>query len=266
MKLFGKKEKTAEISNDEIKPNLTNPNETLNFKCEQFFGKNWKFVGGFIGISLLVMAYQVADISSNMKKLEQVVYENNGKVVLTTIDGRALKVVKEPLRAEYLKQFAISTFVNNFIVSKSQLTDDFEKVSFTNASQVLDSVPNLRLILKNYIESEQGAGDIRAYATWLISAVANDKLPEYISMKDYELKKYEYKDNQFEIEISIKLMAQSFIYAKNKYVSQNGVMKINAIGSFDLSKSSDINPYGMRINRIQISPVVKAEVKGWWLY
>ena len=127
---------------------------------------------------------------------------------------------------------------------------------------MLDSVPNLRLILKNYIESEQGAGDIRAYATWLISAVANDKLPEYISMKDYELKKYEYKDNQFEIEISIKLMAQSFIYAKNKYVSQNGVMKINAIGSFDLSKSSDINPYGMRINRIQISPVVKAEVKG----
>lgn len=264
MSIFSKKNKENEILNENSKSSVSNsinPNETLNYKCEQFFAKNWKFVGGFIGISILVMAYQIADISSSMKKLEQVVYENNGKVVLTTTDGRALKVVKEPLKAEYLKQFAVSTLVNNFIVSKSQLTDNFEKVSFTNASQVLDSVPNLRLILKNYIDNGQGAGDIKAYATWLISAVANDKLPEYISMKDYELKQYEYENNKFNIEISIKVTANSWIYAKNKYISQNGVIKIQAIGNFDLSKSNDINPYGMRIDRIQISPVVKADIK-----
>ncbi|OCS21962.1 hypothetical protein CFVI97532_07115 [Campylobacter fetus subsp. venerealis cfvi97/532] len=245
----------------EYKPNLNTPKETLNFKCEQFFGKNWKFVGSFIAISMLVMAYQIGDISSKMDKLTEVVYENNGKVVLTTTDGRALKVVKEPLKAEYLKQFAVSTFVNNFIVSKSQLTNNFEKIQFSNASEVLDNVPSLRLILKNFIDTPQGSGDIKAYSTWLISSVVNDKLPEYIALKDYSLDRYEYNGNKYELEISIKVIAQSWMIAKSEYVAQNGVIKIKASGSFDLAKSSDINPYGMRIDRIQINPVVKAFVK-----
>ncbi|QKG30264.1 hypothetical protein [Campylobacter sp. RM16187] len=274
MGLFSKKEKKDKTTNIEIKseaeqakqpeykPNLKSPKETLNFKCEQFFGKNWKFVGSFIGISMLVMAYQIGDISSKMDKLTEVVYENNGKVVLTTTDGRALKVVKEPLKAEYLKQFAVSTFVNNFIVSKSQLTNNFEKIQFSNASEVLDNVPSLRLILKNFIDTPQGSGDIKAYSTWLISSVVNDKLPEYIALKDYSLDRYEYNGNKYELEISIKVIAQSWMIAKSEYVAQNGVIKIKASGSFDLSKSNDINPYGMRIDRIQINPVVKAFVKG----
>lgn len=246
----------------EYKPNLKSPKETLNFKCEQFFGKNWKFIGSFIAISMLVMAYHIGEISSKMDKLTEVVYENNGKVVLTTTDGRALKVVKEPLKAEYLKQFAVSTFVNNFIVSKSQLTNNFEKIQFSNASEVLDNVPSLRLILKNFIDTPQGSGDIKAYSTWLISSVVNDKLPEYIALKDYSLDRYEYNGNKYELEISIKVIAQSWMIAKSEYVAQNGVIKIKASGSFDLSKSNDINPYGMRIDRIQINPVVKAFVKG----
>lgn len=243
-------------------PNLSNPNETFSFKCEQFFGKNWKFVGGFIGISLLVMAYEIGELSSKMETLTNVVYENNGKVVLTTTDGRALKVVKEPLKAEYLKQFAVSTFVNNFIVSKSQLTNNFKKIQFENASEVLDNVPSLRMILRNYIDTPQGAGDMKAYATWLISAVVNDKIPEYMALKDYSLDRYEYNQNKYELEISIKVIAQSWIIAKNEYVAQNGVIKIKASGSFDLSKSSDINPYGMRIDRFSINSVVKALSKG----
>ncbi|CAD7289527.1 hypothetical protein LMG7974_01604 [Campylobacter majalis] len=254
--------KSEHIEKPKYKPNLNNPKETMGFKCEQFFGKNWKFVGSFIGISMLVMAYQIGDISSKMDELTKVVYENNGKVVLTTTDGRALKVVKEPLKAEYLKQFAVSTFVNNFIVSKSQLTNNFEKIQFSNPSEVLDNVPSLRMILKNYIDTPQGAGDIKAYSTWLISAVVNDKLPEYIALKDYSLDRYEYNQNKYELEISIKVIAQSWIIAKNEYVAQNGVIKIKANGSFDLGKSNDINPYGMRIDRLIITPVIKAFVRG----
>lgn len=249
------KKQNADLGN---KINLNNPNESLNFRCEQFFGKNWKFVGGFLGIAILVMAYHIGEISSKMDKLAKIVYENNSKVVLTTTDGRALKVVKEPLKAEYLKQFAVSTFVNNFIVSKSQLTNNFEKIQFSNASEVLDNVPNLRVILKNFIDTPQGAGDIKAYATWLISSVVNNKLPEYIALKDYSLDKYEYNGNKYELEISLKVVAQSWIISKNSYVAQNGVIKIKANGSFDLSKSGDINPYGMNIDRFIITPIVKA--------
>lgn len=128
--------------------------ESLSFKCEQFFGKNWKYVASFISLALLVCAYEISNISTRMENLEEVVRENNSKVVLTTSDGRAIKVTKEPLKAEYLKQFATSVYVNHFIVSRSQLTNNFEKPNFKDYSEVLDNVPNLKNILLNFIDSK----------------------------------------------------------------------------------------------------------------
>lgn len=256
-------------NNKKISPIKT---ESLNFKCEQFFGKNWKFVASFIALALLVLAYELSEISSRMQSLEKIVFENNSKVVLTTSDGRAIKVTKEPLKAEYLKQFATSTFVNSFIVSRSQLTNNFEKPNFKDYSEALNNLPNLKNILIYFIDSKEdkehntavnaiAVGDLRAYVQWLISAVAQDKLPEYIAIKDYSLEKYEYEGNKFNLELNIKVMAQSYILSQDTYISQQGIFKIISQGSFDLSKSSDINPYGMRIERIKINPIIKSNNK-----
>ena len=246
-----------------------NKTESLNFKCEQFFGKNWKFVASFIALALIIIAYEMSSISSRMESLERIVEDNNGKVVLTTTDGRAIKVTKEPLKAEYLKQFATSTYVNNFIVSRSQLTNNFRENTFKNYDEVFENVPSIKNILVNFIDSKadkdkeivpnkQAIGDLRAYVQWLMSAIAQDKLPEYIAIKDYSVEKYEYNSNKFDIEIAIKIIAQSYIIVEDKYIQQDGVFKIKSQGSFDLNKSSDTNPYGMRIERLIISPVIKA--------
>ncbi|WP_270975484.1 hypothetical protein [Campylobacter helveticus] len=262
------KENKKEKPNGTQKKSSPRKSESLNFKCEQFFGKNWKFVASFIALALLVLAYEMSNINERMTNLEQIVQENNGKVVLTTSDGRAIKVTKEPLKAEYLKQFALSTYVNNFIVSRSQLTNDFQKVNFKNYDELLANVPNLRVILREFMDSKAdeskkievnkvAVGDLRAYVQWLIAATAQDKLPEYIAIKDYSIDKYEYSANQFTIELSIKVVAQSYILSRNEYVSQQGIFKIKSKGSFDLSKSSDINPYGMRIESLKIEPIIK---------
>ncbi|RAX56487.1 hypothetical protein CCZ01_09335 [Helicobacter monodelphidis] len=228
--------------------------ESLNFKCEQFFGKNWKYI--FFGIILgcFVIALEIHSISNRMESLEQIVLDNNGKVVFATSDGRAIKVTKTPLKAEYLKQFAISTYVNNFIYSRAQLTNDFSKPNFTKYSDILENAPNLALIFREYInkEDKQAIGDLIAYLQWLMSAIAQDKLPEYIAIKDSSVNAYEYSANHFKISLEIKVIAQSFIIAKNEYVNQNGVIKIVSEGSFDLTKSSDANPYGLRIKRFSI--------------
>ena len=244
--------------------------ESLNFHCEQFFGKNWKYIASFLGIAILIFAYELNHISTKMNDLEQVVLENNSKVVLTTSDGRAIKVTKEPLKAEYLKQFAISTYVNNLIVSRSQLTNNFQASQFKDYGEVMDNVPQIRNILTNFMDykedEEKGiqvnqvaVGDLRAYVQWLISATAQDKLPEYIAIKDYSVEKYEYTGNKFSTEIIIKVVAQSYILSENNYKQQNGNFRIISEGSFDLNKSSDINPYGLRIERIKIEPIVKSK-------
>lgn len=244
--------------------------ESLNFHCEQFFGKNWKYIASFLGIAILVSAYELHNISSKINDLEQVVLENNEKVVLTTSDGRAIKVTKEPLKAEYLKQFAISTYINNLIVSRSQLTNNFKTNQFKDYGEVMDNVPQIRNILTNFMDykedEEKGikvnqiaVGDLRAYVQWLISATAQDKLPEYIAIKDYSVEKYEYTGNKFSTEIIIKVVAQSYILSDNTYKQQIGNFKIISDGSFDLNKSSDINPYGMRIERLKIEPITKSK-------
>ena len=244
--------------------------ESLNFHCEQFFGKNWKYIASFLGVAILVSAYELHNISSKINDLEQVVLENNEKVVLTTSDGRAIKVTKEPLKAEYLKQFAISTYINNLIVSRSQLTNNFKTNQFKDYGEVMDNVPQIRNILTNFMDykedEEKGikvnqiaVGDLRAYVQWLISATAQDKLPEYIAIKDYSVEKYEYTGNKFSTEIIIKVVAQSYILSDNTYKQQIGNFKIISGGSFDLNKSSDINPYGMRIERLKIEPITKSK-------
>ena len=273
MGLFGGKkikqattpEQQAELQEEQNRAN-TNPNphhESFNFKCEQFLGKNWKYVFTTVALVGLIGAYELNQISKRMKTLEDVVRENNEKVVMTTTDGRAIKVTKEPLRAELLKAYAIGVFVNNFVVSRTQLTDNFNNVIFKKYSDVIDNVRTLNLIYNEYIETAEGKadkvaiGDFTAYLQWLISAVAQDKLPEYILIKDFIVDKYQYDGNQFEISITLKVSAQSYILARNAYVAQDGLFGITAKGSFSLENSSDVNPYGMRIHRMKFSPIVK---------
>lgn len=253
-----------EAKQDEIKNKKEeSKTESLNFKCEQFFGKNWKYIFFFIAISVLVIAYEIHSINSRMTDLEQTVAENNGKVVMTTIDGRAIKVTKEPLKAELLKQFVASSLVNNLVISRSILTNDFSRLAYKDYPELLSSVQVLGFFYKNFINSEgeerdkQAIGDYIAYLQWLLSAIAQDKLPEFISIKNYNIDNYQYDNSKFTIEISIKVVAQSYIIAKDSYNTQQGIFKIYAEGSFDLTKSADTNPYGMRVHRLIITPLTK---------
>lgn len=260
--------KPKNTKNVKERANILSQKESLNFKCEYFFGKNWKYVASFIGVSVLVASCELHNISGRMEKLEQVVLENNEKVVLTTTDGRAIKVTKEPLKAEYLKMFVVSTLVNNFVVSRSQLTNNFSEVAFKNYDAVLDNVPQIRNILRNFIDykndpeknikvNQIAVGDLRGYVQWLINAVAQDRLPEYIAIKDYSVEKYEYEGDKFDIKVIIKVVTQSYIIAKNEYQQGAGEFGITATGKFYLERSSDVNPYGLRIETLRISPVTK---------
>lgn len=225
--------------------------ESINFKAEQFFGKNWKFIFWGLMLTILVMTYELHLISDRMQTLEKVVYDNNSKVVVTTIDGRVIRVEKEPLKAEYLQQFVISTLVNNFIVSRASLTNNFKKTSFTQYSEILENSQGLANIYKNYLgnpsENKQAFGDFTSYLQWILSAIAQDKLPEYIDIKNYKVSNYVYKGNSFNIQLEIQVALASYIIAKNEYVNQVGTIKINASGDFDLQRATDFNPYGMRI-------------------
>jgi hypothetical protein len=235
--------------------------ETLSWKAEVFFAKNWKYLFWGIIAAILIVMWEVHSINNRMESLEKTVAENNNKVVLTTTDGRAIKVLKTPIKAEYLKQYIMSTFVNNFIVSRAQLTDNFQRNVFKKYSDILESSKPLAMIYNEYLDKDnkQALGDFASYLQWLLSAIGQDKLPEYIAIRDYSISSYEYLENTFKVVLDVKVTAQSYILAQNQYLTQEGTIKISASGTFSLELSSDNNPYGMRISRFGINMITKGK-------
>jgi len=233
--------------------------ENLAWRTERFFAKNWKFIFWGLVIAILVVAYEIYGINSRMTSLEKTIAENNAKVVLTTMDGRAIKVQKTPLKAELLKKYVVSMLVNNLLVDRAALTHNFEKNDFKKYSDILKSSKNLATIYTDFIDHDDkvAMGYFISYLNWILTAIAQDKLPEFISIKDYRVDQYTYNGNKFHVEISIKVKTQNYIVGQDKYVTKNGIVKISADGYFDLEKSSDINPYGVRITKFKIEMPTK---------
>lgn len=238
-------------------------NETLSFKCELFFAKNWKYIFWGLILAVIVIAYELTGIKSQMKRLENVIYENNSKVVLTTSDGRAIKVTKTPLKAEYLEKYAVSIIVNSFVVSRSQITQNFEKNNIREYKDVLENSKSLGNIYLNYLnlKDKDSVGQFISYIQWLISAIAQDKLPEFINIANYNVNSFEFNENKFKLDLSINVIAQSYILAKGEYKTEKGQIRIKATGDFDLSRSSDENPYGMYILSFNIEPITKGKMR-----
>lgn len=235
--------------------------ESREYKAEMFFAKNWKFIFWGLIIVLLLQLWEWNSLTKRMTSLENTVRENNDKVVLTTTDGRAVKVTKEPIKAEFLKNYAVSTFANSFIIGRAGLTGDFEKSKFVNPSDILDSSPSLANIWSNFIlqDDKIAKGKFTSYLRWLISAVANDKLPEFISINNYNVDKYEYEGNKFTLRVNVNVSIQSYILSLGKYVSSKGTVTVEGTGQFDLKNSTENNPYGMSITDFKINMVTKGQ-------
>jgi len=233
--------------------------EPISYKAEMYFAKNWKFIFWGIILAIIFIGYELNIISARMSKLETVVRNNNGKVVFTTADGRAIRVAKTPLKAEYLKQNVISTYVNNFIVGRANITNKFTQAKFVKPSDILAHNKKLANIWKNFIkdDNQKAKGEFVSYLEWLINAIAKNKLPEYIAIRDYTVDTYEYGDNKYRLIIDIKVDIQSYIISLGKYVSRKGIIKIKGAGEFDFKNSTDSNPYGMTIDDFSIDMVTK---------
>lgn len=233
--------------------------ESLSFKAEMFFAKNWKFIFWGLIIVLILQTYRWHDLSNSMRSLEDTVRDNNSKVVLTTVDGRAIKVTKEPIKAEYLKAYAVSKFANGFIVGRANITNNFEDTSIIKASDVLKNTAILGDIWTNFIKDDDKLmkGKFVSYLNWLINAIAIDKLPEFIAIQNYNVDKFEYEGNKFKIGLTVTVNAQSYILSLGKYVSNKGQITIEGEGGFDLNDSTDTNPYGMSITDFKINMITK---------
>jgi hypothetical protein len=225
--------------------------EPLNWKAEPFFAKDWKYL--FFGtiLVLLIVAWEIYSINSRMDSFKKTVVEDNGKFV-----NAAEKIANTPFRAEYLKEYIMPVFANNFIVSRAQFIGN----SFKNRDDILANSKTLRMAQKYLNNSSiQANRDFTNYLQWLLNAVNEDKLPEYITIKDYSYigGSYDYNGNRFWANFNVAVTALSWSVAQVRDVRHDGMIKVSANGTFDLGSSSGNNPYGIKIDGFAINMITK---------
>jgi hypothetical protein len=231
--------------------------ESLSWRTELFFTKNWKYFFWGIILFILIVAWKIHLVNGKIENLEGVVAKNNGKVVLVTTDGRAVGVIKSPLQKEYLMRYAVSVFANNFIVSRYDVTNNFKKNSFSNATEVLANSEKLTMAHKEYLNNsnEQALKSFSTYLQWLLTAVNEDKLPEYITLKNYYINSYDYNGSSFWADFNIGVIVQS----RTNNIRRDETIRVSANYTFDLGASSDSNPHGVKINEFAINMTTKGK-------
>lgn len=234
--------------------------ETFSFNMERYIAKNWKYLFWSIIILFFCVTAFFYEAMKEISLMRQELSKNITSVVMTTVDGRAIKVEKSPIEAKFLEKHIGYMLANSLIVDRAELTDNFKIDHITDWKDLLQhSQHKLKLFLLNYIDNKdaEAVGQFLGYVKYLLAAIPQDKLPEYISTLGYDITQFTFKNNSFEIKEEVRVATLNYDIATQKYIKKQGVVTIAASGDFDLALSNDLNPYGLRFKTLKMGMVKK---------
>lgn len=240
---------------EEMKPQ----EEGFSFRAERFFGKNWFLIALLSFVTVFYSLYVSEKTATTINELKAIVKNNNLYTVMTTTDGRAIKVVKQKVEPKFLEKWIAKSLVSNLIVSRAELTNNYQVNKFTSADDVYENSYKLRFIWtdvlnKNNVNAKK---DFAGYLNNLKGMLGQDMLPEVITINNYSVEKFSFKSNTFDSEISVKVGTTNYNIAEDIHYEKVGVITIKAKGNLDLSKSTELNPYGLLLDSFTIELVTK---------
>lgn len=238
---------------------VSTEDETVVYKAERLFAKNWFIIAIFsIAVSFYAL-YVAQDTAQANKELKEEVRSNNLYVVFTTADGRSIKVQKTKIEPKYIEKWLARTLVDNLIVSRAELTDNYRISKFTSPADVIKNSHKLQFIYtdlmnKNDVESQKY---LRTYLFKLQAMMAENTLPEIITINEYNNEYFNFNENNFSIKINAKVFTINYDISTDEKYEKIGVVPIEVEGYVDLSKSTELNPYGLIIKSFKIGVISK---------
>lgn len=249
--------------NDELKEkkiiNEIAKDESILFKAERIFAKNW-FIIALLSFSVTFYALYVSEKTANaIKKLEDTVYTNNLYTIMTTVDGRSIKVKKTKLEAKFIEKWLAKTLVTNFIVSRSELTHNFSITQFSTPRDVIKNSYKLQFIYTDLMskEDKEVQQNLRTYLFKLQSMLGEDTMPEFITINNYHTEYFKFNSNEFSMKVNVSVGTINYDISRDEKYEKKGHVPIEVTGYVDLSKSTELNPYGLLIKKFNIGVMVK---------
>lgn len=230
--------------------------ESYVFKAERFFAKNWIFIFVITLITIFYSLYTQKSVTDKVNRMQEMMEKANLYVVLTTVDGRSVKVQKTELSSDYIEKWLARTLVDGLIVTRAELTDNFKTTNFSDVTVILKNSYKLSNLLEYVLDENQkeskAVDNLRTYLFALQQALVADTLPEFMNIVKYRTSSFSFKKNTFSIEVEVELSTYNRISAQNKNVFGKSKIKIQAEGILSLEDSSENNPYGLLIRRFAV--------------
>jgi hypothetical protein len=233
--------------------------EGFNFKAERFFGKNWYLIAALSFITVFYALYTAEKTAGAIQDLEKIVRDNNLYTIMTTTDGRAIKVVKQKVEAKFIEKWIVKTLATNLIVSRSELTNNYKINAFKSAKDVIANSYKLQFIWSDLLnqDNKMAVNDFKSYLVSLKALLGEDKLPETFTINNYTVESFNFNQNKFETKIHVKVGTTNYNISKDEHYEKIGTITILARGQVDLSKSTELNPYGLVMDAFKIKLVTK---------
>jgi len=224
---------------------------------------------------VLLLAFTVWRLSSEVKIVQKTLVENLSTIVAVTDSGTLIEVDKQEMYAD-LQQSIITRALRNLIVSRADITNGFEYSKFENNEQVVERSSQLKFFLQYilldreervkdvYVENmltsskisvialkEQAIGYFDAYIESIKYKLQKDNLPHFISIRNHKIVSFMPKGKNFKIEINYTVIMQNHGgYNKDstiKYNTEKGTYTIKATGYFDV-RTRSVYTHGQREN------------------
>lgn len=228
----------------------------IKWKTERFFGKNIIFFGIILVIALIKLKSAITNLEDTQDKLNKELSEIKMSYVSIT-DSGVLNNLPRTFVNPAEKSNEVAEILKKLLIDRATISKGFNISKIEKSEEILDNVSDLQTFVYNYILVQRGMNDeikdkqkngygyFQAYLNSiqdLFRGITIDgrtaELPHYLKVIDKKVNTYEFKNNEFTINVTYMTVINTFMgYDKNNapiWKQKSSTSTINATGYFDI--------------------------------
>lgn len=230
--------------------------KVVKYKIERFFGKNIIFFGIVLCFVLLKLTGAINDLTQSQVQLKSEFADFKNSYISIT-DSGLMNGLPRTFINPAEKENEVAELLKVLLVDRATVSKGFTLSKITASSEILDSSSDLQSFLYNYIlvqrgedgdiqnKAKKGYGYFQAYLSSIQELFRGIKenglsmeLPHYLKVVDKKINLYEFKDNQFSIDVSYRTSTNTYIGKDNTgnpiWKAKEATSRIMASGYFDI--------------------------------
>lgn len=228
----------------------------IKYKTERFFGKNIIFFGIVLSIVLFQLTGAIKDLTNSQIEMKSEFADFKNSYISITESG-ILNNLPRTFINPAEKENEVAEILKVLLVDRVTISNGFTISKISKPNEILDTSTELQSFLYNYVmvqrgvdaetqaKAKKGYGYFQAYLNSiqeLFRGINENgisvELPHYLKVIDKKINSYEFKNNQFSIDVNYITAINTYMGKDNNgnpiWKSKQATSRIIANGYFDI--------------------------------